>query len=173
MRKELDNVETVFALERGALARDRARIALRIAADHMHQKLGEAYMMAITDRMKAPANARIDLGGKRTGSDQSHFRDKLIQLYNSPEAIGNESLWCPDVKAYVFNPDSQVKAAHLVPVAIGETNTAYIFSVKLRDGFDCIWSGKNGLLLHELVEKALDNAQLVIIPRFDNRDISG
>jgi hypothetical protein len=87
MRKELDHVETVFALERGVLARDRARIALRIAADHRHRKLSKAYMMAIMDRMKAPAHARINLGGKRTWNDQRYFRDKLIQVYNGPEAI--------------------------------------------------------------------------------------
>jgi hypothetical protein len=171
MIKELDDNESTIALERGALARDRARISLKISADHLRERLGEAYMMAITDRMKLPANATIDLGSKRSGSDQTHFRDKLIQVYDGPEAVGRESLWCPAIKHYVISPEFQMKAAHLVPATIGETNAAYIFGVDLDEGFDCIWSAKNGLLLHASIEKALDNAQLVIIPRFDNREI--
>lgn len=43
--------------------------------------------------------------------------------------------------------------------------------MELDEGFDCIWSVKNGLLLYDQIEEALDNAQLVIIPRVDNKDI--
>jgi hypothetical protein len=169
VRSELNNSESIFALERGALAKERARIALRISADHLHQRIGEAYMMAITDRIKVPAHATIDLSGRQS-SDQSHFRAKLINVYGGREAVGKQSLWCPVTRNYIA-PQIMVKAAHLVPFAIGETNAAYIFGVEPDEGFDCIWSEKNGLLLHILVEEALDNAQLVIIPRLDNNDI--
>ena len=82
-------------------------------------------MMAITDRMKVPTHATIDLSGKGS-SDQSYFRAKLIQVYNGPEDVGKDSLWCPLIKHYIINAKTHVKAAHLVPFAIGETNAAYL-----------------------------------------------
>ncbi len=101
MRSVLDEAESVFALERGALAKYKAR---------------------------------------RSQSDQNNFRTKLIQAYNGPEA-GKKSIWCPVIKDYIIGK-SHVTAAHLVPLAIGETNAAYIFGVGLDEGFDCIWSQK-------------------------------
>ena len=170
MHQELDESDNVLALERGVLARDRARIALRISADHMHQRLGQAYLMAITDRIDAPANATINMAWKRSGSDNSNFRNKLIKTYNGFEAVESYSLWCPVLRDYVLN-GGNVKAAHLVPAAIGETNAAYLFGVDVNEGFDCIWSERNGLLLHEAIEEALDDARLVIIPKSENLDV--
>jgi len=141
MRSVLDEAESVFALERGALAKYKARITLGISADQVHERLGEAYMMAITDRMQVPPHATIGFfGGKGSQSDQNNFRTKLIQAYNGPEA-GKKSIWCPVIKDYIIGK-SHVTAAHLVPLAIGETNAAYIFGVGLDEGFDCIWSQK-------------------------------
>jgi hypothetical protein len=171
MYKELDDGESVLALERGALARDRARIALAISADSLHERLGEAYMMAITHGMAVPAHATIDLGGKRETADQSNFRAKLLLTYNGPDAVGKDIQWCPVVKDYVVTPSLLMTAAHLVPYCIGEANAAYLFGVNLDQGFSSLWSEKNGLLLHTSVEKAYDKAQLVIMPRFDNNNI--
>jgi hypothetical protein len=170
VRSELDNSESILALERGAIAMWKARIALRISASHLDQTIGEAYRIAITDQMKIPTQATIDLGVSKS-SDQSNFRAKLINAYGDPKDKKIEALWCPVTRGYPIASDVLVKAAHLVPFAIGETNAAYIFGVELDEGFDCVWSEKNGLLLHTTVKKALENAQLVIIPRSDNIDI--
>lgn len=51
-----------------------------------------------------------------------------------------------------------------MPYGIGEINAAYIFGLPADKGWTAIWSYKNGLLLHSRVERAMDAAQLVIVP---------
>jgi hypothetical protein len=169
--KELDDEETALALERGALARDRARIALAISASRLHERLGQAYMMAITQKMAAPKGATIFLSGPRESSDQSNFRKKLILTYNEPGDIGRHVQWCPIVKHYFDSTSRDMVAAHVVPYCIGETNMAYLVGVPLDEGFSAMWSEKNGLLIHYKIEEAYGAGQLVIVPRRDDNSI--
>ena len=170
MYKELDDNETALALERGALARDRARIALAISAHRFQERLGAAYMMAITDKMMAPAGATIELDGSRP-SDQSNFKTKLIRTYNGSAAVGQDKQWDPVLGDYVQGSVVTMKAAHIVPYCIGESNMAYLLGVPLNEGFSSLWSDKNGLFLHYKIEEAFDAAQLVIMPRHDDNSI--
>jgi hypothetical protein len=64
-----------------------------------------------------------------------------------------------------------MKAAHLIPYCIGESNAAYLLGVSLTEGFDALWSYKNGLYIHHRIEEALDAAQLVIVPDRDDNTI--
>lgn len=60
-----------------------------------------------------------------------------------------------------------ITAAHIVPYAIGEVIADYIFGVRPEEGYEAIWSHRNGLLLDMRIEKALDVAQVVPVPTDD------
>ena len=55
-------------------------------------------------------------------------------------------------------------AAHIFPRSLAESQAAYMFGRKLDEGYDLIWSEKNGLMLHKDAERDLDNGPMVIVP---------
>jgi hypothetical protein len=57
-----------------------------------------------------------------------------------------------------------MKAAHIIPYSVGVTNLAYIFGSALSEGFEILWSTKNKLIIHPVLEKIFNNGQIVIIP---------
>ncbi|KAJ9501695.1 hypothetical protein H2202_002657 [Exophiala xenobiotica] len=166
---ELDQSDSIVLKERAALAANRVRVEYSMQGQASSVKIGEAYRIAITDTLPEPADASYNKQQKRSPSDQSSFRNRLIKTYCSegsryletPE-FSSTKIWCP-ISGREFYGDS-MKAAHIVPHSIGEANAAYLFGLKPYEGFQVIWSERNGLMLHQSIEKIFDDGRLVIVP---------
>ena len=163
---ELGQTDSILLEERAALAADRIRVKYGVLGQLSHVKIGEAYMVAITENL--PSYKRKH---GRSGADQTSFRNRLIKAYNTEGSKILETphefqimnkIWCP-VSGKEFEA-SAMKAAHIVPYSIGETNAAYLFGSKLDEGYDVIWSERNGFMLHTILEKIFDDGRMVIIP---------
>ncbi|KEF60196.1 uncharacterized protein A1O9_05046 [Exophiala aquamarina CBS 119918] len=167
---ELDATDNILLKERAALAADRIRVQYGVLGQLSHIKIGEAYTMAITGNLPEPANASYKRQHKRSGADQTSFRNRLIKAYNpegfkllqTPPEIFSSKIWCP-ISGREFET-STMKAAHIVPYAIGEENATYLFGSKPGEGYGLIWSERNGLMLHNTLEKILDDGRMVIVP---------
>ena len=165
---ELDESDSILLKERTALAADRIRVKYGVLGQLSHVKIGEAYMMAVTENLPEPADSSYKKKHGRSGADQTSFRNRIIKAYNTegckiletpPEF---QTIWCP-VSGKEFEA-SAMKAAHIVPHSIGETNAAYLFGSKLDEGYDVIWSERNGFMLHTILEKLFDDGRMAIIP---------
>jgi hypothetical protein len=168
--RELDETDSILLKERTALAADRIRVKYGVLGRPSHVKIGEAYMMAITENLPEPAESSYKKKHGRSEADQTSFRNRIIKSYNTegskileiPPEFQTNKIWCP-VSGKEFEA-SAMKAAHMVPYSIGETNAAYLFGSKLDEGYDVIWSERNGFMLHNILEKIFDDGRMVIIP---------
>ncbi|OQV11265.1 hypothetical protein CLAIMM_15126 [Cladophialophora immunda] len=102
---ELDYCDHLVLKERRALAADRVRILHRIQGRPNYVKLGEAYLMAVTECLPEPKNAEFKKRYARSSADQTSFRHRLIKAYcaegsrivedlcnpKDPDVVG----WCP------------------------------------------------------------------------------
>ncbi len=100
---------------------------------------------------------------------QAKFRQSLIEAYGTlPEELedmpkDHPSHWCAISKQYVQN--DYARAAHIVPFAIGETNCKYLFGRKgVQENTGHLMHPRNGLIIHKLLEMAMDDARFVIVP---------
>lgn len=163
--------------ERAAHATRDAQLRLSMRGQHHSANMGEAYWVAVTEVMSEPAEASHQLKPGRFKTDQTNFRNSLIKAYTSPEngskVLEEEALldpifqpsakiWCP-IFGMEFEP-KDVKAAHIMPVAVGESAMAYMFGLPLGRGAEALWSNNNGLIMHNLAEKLFDDARMVIVP---------
>jgi hypothetical protein len=162
--KDLDGSDTALVKERAALVTNRIKLRYGILSHTSHARIGEAYLAAIVEYMPEPAGAQIKKQGSRNRSDQTGFRKRLEQAYNWADYKQNETnhrCWCPVMKKMVL--DRYIIAAHIVPYSIGEVNAAYLFGLDQEKGYEAIWDNRNGLLLHEGIEKAFDAARVIIV----------
>jgi hypothetical protein len=166
---ELDKTDSILLKERTALAADRIRVKYGVLGQSSHVKIGKAYMTAITENLPEPADLSYKKKHGRLGADQTSFRNRVIKAYNIEGSKILETplefqtkIWCP-VSGKEFD-GSVMKAAHIIPYSIGETNAAYLFGSKLDEGYDVIWSERNGFMLHTSLEKIFDDGRMVIIP---------
>ena len=166
---ELDETDSILLKERTALAADGIRVKYSMLGQLSHIKIGEAYMMAITENLPETADSSYKKKHGRSGGDQTSFRNRVIKAYNTESSKILETppefekkIWCP-VSGKEFEA-SAIKAAHIVPYSIGEMNAAYLFGSKMSEGYDVIWSERNGLMLHIILEKIFDDGRMVIIP---------
>lgn len=175
---DLEQCETAVRKERALIIKNRMKLEYGILAHPTHARLGEAYLAAITDALAEPSDARVKKRASRENREQSQFRSLIERAYvpapGTPEykpprpSAQYPDLWCPVTGAW--HDARQVKAGHLVPYAIGETNAVYIFGLPVLDGWKAIWDWRNGLPLAEEVEACLDRGQIVIVPVEDTTD---
>lgn len=167
---EMENVDAEILKERAALAKNRVKLEYAILAHPAHARIGEAYLSAaVVDRLPDPAGATTttSVQTSRDEQDQQQFRSLLIQAYSPSELAEHESLlWCPASR--MWHENVLIKAAHLVPYALGEVNVSYFFGLPHEDGYEAIWSYRNGLLLHYRIKEALDAGRVVIVPAEDS-----
>lgn len=163
----MEDVDADILKERAALAKNRVKLKYAILSHPSHARMGDAYMSAIVEKLPDPAGATTSVQGSRDKQDQAQFRSLLIQAYSPAElATSADAVWCPVSHNWLAN--AAIRAAHIVPYAIGEVNASYIFGLRPEEGYEAIWSYRNGLLLQENIEKALDTAQVVIVPVEDS-----
>lgn len=167
---EIDEVDIAIQKERSAIAADQIRVQYGVLSQPSHVKIGEAYMMAITENLPEPAGSSYKKNNGRSGADQTSFRNRLIKAYNTkgyeiletPPEFQTRKIWCP-VSGNEFEA-STMKAAHIVPYSIGETNAAYLFGSDPGEGYDVLWSERNGFMIHAALEKIFDDGRMVIVP---------
>lgn len=138
----MEDVDAEILKERAALAKNRTKLEYAILSHPTHARIGEAYLSAIFERLPDPAGAAAaatSLHTSRDKQDQLQFRSLLIQAYSPPELAEDERiLWCPVSR--MWHDKLTIKAAHLVPYALGEVNVSYIFGLSQEDGYKAIWS---------------------------------
>jgi HNH endonuclease len=166
---ELNETDSILLKERTALAANRIRVKYGVLGRPSHVKIGQAYMMAITENFPEPAESSYKKQHGKSGTDQTSFRNRVIKAYNTEGSkiletplLFTNKIWCP-VSGKEFEALA-MKAAHIIPHSIGETNAAYLFGSKLDEGYDVIWSERNGFMLHNVFEKIFDDGRMIIIP---------
>ena len=164
--KQLDDLEALVFRERTALAVSRSRVEFGMLAHHSHSSLGEAYANAIVSALRTLKHASTltkTPSGDALTSDRTNFRIRLTAAYNPTEDPGlvKGKVWCP-VTGRMIMPHA-IKAAHIIPHHVGEIQASYLLGKPPEEGYKTLWDVQNGLMLHTVVEAALDDAQLVIV----------
>ncbi len=169
-REELETSDIALLQERSALAANRVKLQYGILSHTTNARIGEAYLASIVKSLPHPAEATVKKQGSRDNHDQASFRVRLSKEYSPETTTGDDEsgLWCPITKS--MHRPRDVKAAQLVPYAIGEVNAAYLFGLDPDKGYEAVWSTANGLLLYDEIEEAFDAARLVIIPDGEYQD---
>ena len=120
--------------------------------------------------------------GKWKASLQSNYRHSLINYYEAeyPVDVGEKTndedkpstwitvVWCPISKKYHISDN--IKAAHIVPYVIGDISCAYLFGEDISTGH--LMNPRNGILMHNFFEQAMDKAQISIVPVNEKDPIS-
>ncbi|KAJ4294285.1 hypothetical protein N0V90_007975 [Kalmusia sp. IMI 367209] len=102
---------------------------------------------------------------RKTREGQAEFSRNLEKIYKCDRFEGpHKERWCPVTKDWI--PAKQTTAAHIVPYSLGNVLAEDLFGYGTT-----LMDERNGLFLHEDVEKAFDNAQLVIL--LDNAGHTG
>ncbi|OAP54119.1 hypothetical protein AYL99_11654 [Fonsecaea erecta] len=170
---QLDDTHIILK-ERTALAANRMRVQYSVLGRRSSGKIGKAYMMAIKRNLPEPTHPDpacllYEKQPGRSEADQISFRNRLIKAYNPEgsklltEPQESQLAWCP-ISGKEF-PAEYIKAVHIIPSPIGETNAAtYLFGAKPREGYDIICSEKNGLMMELHLEKIFDDGRMLIMP---------
>jgi hypothetical protein len=164
---EVDEVNKTLLKERAILAADRIRVKFDALSYPSHVRVGDAYMMALSPNLPEPADSAYKKHHGRSSIDQTSFRKRLVKAYvaDIPDTYEDplyQDGWCPVLHQTFSMGD--IKAAYIVPYCTGEENAAYMFGVPLREGYETVWTERNGLLLHHVIEEIFDDGRLVILP---------
>ncbi|OAP54034.1 hypothetical protein AYL99_11794 [Fonsecaea erecta] len=128
--------------------------------DNLANAYGQA-LATITSSLPLSAKDKDIWPGGREEVDQANFRQSLNDCYN-PDRKPKDPKWCPVSREYVRYYD--VKAAHIVPFALGDVNVSFFFGDPLEKGYQRIWNIGNGLILHKKIELLFDQAAIQIVP---------
>ncbi|KAI9055279.1 hypothetical protein LZ554_000241 [Drepanopeziza brunnea f. sp. 'monogermtubi'] len=97
------------------------------------------------------------------------FKKAVLERYGATRMEGENQLqYCVVTGEWFYKLDSKgenypVVAAHLVPRLLNGDDLDYLFGIK--DGLAIPSDPANALPLHTRIESALDNAEIVIVPR--------
>ncbi|XXH05758.1 hypothetical protein Hte_012194 [Hypoxylon texense] len=103
-------------------------------------------------------------GGKRSRSEQSKFKNDLIEAYDAaftnprkPTSIQ----FLHDVATGKKQRKDIIRAAHIVPHSLGRDMQAALFGESVEGELDTPY---NGILVDRYVEKAMDDGAIAIVP---------
>ncbi|KAK3356873.1 hypothetical protein B0T25DRAFT_140846 [Lasiosphaeria hispida] len=102
--------------------------------------------------------------GSRTRSEQSKFKDDLIQFYGAAMAKPNKPKVIVSIHDSASGHDlvkSSIVAAHLFPHKLGPDILIALFGEDVEGE---LMTARNGLLLQRDVESALDDGAIAIVP---------
>ena len=148
--------------ERGLQATNRAKLTFGTLHHATHHRLGEAYLAAIVENLPLPTHASVEKF-TRQSTDNSGFKERIAQAYAVVDPPDDVQAWCPISREWLRQ--DYLKAAQIVPVAVGELNAAYIFGVPPEQGWDMLWNTGNGIQMQGSAEEEFDRARLVDILR--------
>lgn len=113
-----------------------------------------AFIHALLALYKDPRGSK-----KRSSATQSHMKETAIKVYEvGKDAPFKDKIWCCISQG--FFDQENVRAAHIVPYALGPELVDYIFGSGSGSRLD---TADNCLLIHESVEKAFDNGNFVLL----------
>lgn len=145
---DIEDLDAAILKERAALAKNRKKLEYTILGHPADASIGEVYLSAVCVE-QVP--------------DRVQFESLLTQAYSpAKRAPGDDARWCPISKEWHMS--AAIRAVQFVPCGIGEVNASYIFDSMPEKGYELLWGYGNGLLLHANIKKALDAAQIVIVP---------
>ena len=153
---------------RAKLAQESVTIARNQQA--LEQNLSQEDMASGPDMEAAYANLlplfyrqHEQPAGFEIRSDAKHreWKEDLRIHYNSFDSTDNELLWCPIMQRYA--PSGSRTAAHIVPHALGFRNVGFLFG-EPDNGFDLLWSVRNGITMASILEKDFDRGDFVLVP---------
>jgi hypothetical protein len=170
----LEHTDGMLLKERAALAANRIRVQYHVLGRPSNVKIGKAYKMAITDNV--PERARGPSAKKTRGrpwADLTSFSNRLIKAYIAEgsklterldlyDYDGHVPIWCP-ISGKEF-PSALMKATQIIPYSIGETNASYLFGSGPHEGYEVVWSEKNGLMMNSVFETKFDDGRMVVMP---------
>ncbi|KAL8706926.1 MAG: hypothetical protein Q9201_000086 [Fulgogasparrea decipioides] len=110
---------------------------------------------------KGGLGAAASVDGPRDASEQSKFRNGLIDVCNArhPDEF-TDRLWCPILGAYLDS--SNLTAAHIFPYAAGQVAMTQLFG--LPDGVDELMAPANGLLIATKADEMIGKGWMTIVP---------
>jgi hypothetical protein len=133
--------------------------------DHT-EAVDHSYIDLLIQRVQPPHGMTVQLKERRKG--QNELRKDMIAKYRCISPDDSELVWCC-VSRQFWSKD-EVIAAHLVPHSIGELNARYLFG-ELEDHKEGhLMSVRNVLPLAGVLEKAMDQARIAIVPAMENDD---
>ena len=116
-----------------------------------------AFIHALLTLYKDPRGSR-----KRSSTIQSHMKETAIKFYEAgKDTPFKGKVWC--CISQDFFDQENVRAAHIVPHALGPELVDYIFGSGSGSG-SRLDTADNCLLIHESVQKAFDNGNFVLLP---------
>lgn len=123
------------------------------------QKLGPdsrgVYVATLLALYKDPQTSK-----KRSSETQSHMKNQSVTKYEARKgALGKDTLWCCITQRHW--PQDDVRAAHIVPHALGPGLAEYIFGSGAGLRMD---TSDNRLLMHVSAERSFDNGNFVLLP---------
>lgn len=99
------------------------------------------------------------VSSKRSSTGQSNMRKSSIEKYESAKGAGLNKLWCPITRDYYDSKN--IRAAHIVPHRVTGEIADYLFELGTGSRLS---RPDNCLVIHHLVERALDNGCFVLMP---------
>lgn len=178
--EELSEADSILLRERAALAIYQTRLKngifgqsskIRPGKTHKMARLGKAYRLAVTQNLTEPGGLSYIYERGISGADRVSFKNRLIKVYNSegskflatnPDYRLDMDGVCPI--SWEEDGKCPIKVAHIVPYSVGEANASYLFGSKPDEGYNIIWSEKNGLLLSYRLRKIFDEGRMIILP---------
>ncbi|KAK0720913.1 hypothetical protein B0H67DRAFT_644110 [Lasiosphaeris hirsuta] len=122
-----------------------------------------AFQAMFTARQLGVCADKVGMGPRKR-SEQAKFKDDLIQFYgaatmrpNKPKAIKSVH----DTATGLGLPKHQVTAAHLFPYKLGPDVLVSLFGEDVEGE---LMTARNGLLLQSVIESALDDGAIAIVP---------
>ena len=141
------------------------------------KRITESHKSQIMDLFRAvegDMNKALNTGVKRKSKMQAEWKRTLIEMYACREIIvpddKNElleeevGLWCPIFQCYGHIMERT--AAHIMPLSTNPTNASYLLSEtggSYQEGVDLLWSPRNGLILHSILEQHFDRGTFTIV----------
>jgi hypothetical protein len=158
--KEFQQAQEIYLQRRNAI--EAKQESLRQKAQRF-EKMRKFLSTTHTDSLENLRAAYLDLVctlySKTSRKDQPQFVESLRQHYGHTKAGRVDLVW--DVIQGCFQARSNMRAAHIFPLMMGQKSMDYIFG---EDAEDEINRARNGLFLPPVVEEAYDAHQVVIVP---------
>lgn len=130
-------------------------------------RLGLAYALLVADQFKQ--YDQIPDWLRRQDDAQANFKRRIIAAYPELErtSAGKREYWCPVSK--IWSPPEEMRAAHLVRHHFGYIQVGCLFG-EPNNGYDHVWSVRNGLHLNMAVEGVFDRRKIIIVPYDGSND---
>lgn len=103
------------------------------------------------------------VSSKRSTAEQTELRRSALITYESAKGAKRGKLWCPITRDYF--DEQALRAAHIVPRALGAGLVDYIFGVGTGSRLN---TSDNCMMIHKDAERALNNGNFVLVPAKPN-----